>query len=353
MHGWKRLFAKRLPVTWNNVTLGAPVVSENQDLSWQPLGKVFDPEMGPPWMRTHAQVPTPLLDESAGIIRVYFSSRPEHGLSLISYVDIDAENPQHLVHINQMPLLELGKPGTFDEHGIMPSCAVRHEGLVYLYYSGWSRCTTVPYANSTGLAISEDGGRTFRRAGEGPVLAKSLVDPYSATSPFVMHHNGQWRMWYCSGTGWPLVDGKYEHVYDIKEATSEDGIFWRPTGKVALSATDEEEALTRPWLMQFGSQWRMWYCHRRAKNFRDGEGAYQIASASSLDLISWKRFDTEKLNANCNEEAWDAKAHAYPALIQVGTRLLMFYNGNGFGASGFGCAVCDDIDKLRMEDCDA
>lgn len=48
-------------------------------LQWRKLGKVFGPEMGPAWMKSHAQVPTPLHDEATGIIRVYFSSRPEIG----------------------------------------------------------------------------------------------------------------------------------------------------------------------------------------------------------------------------------------------------------------------------------
>jgi predicted GH43/DUF377 family glycosyl hydrolase len=323
--------------------------SDKPALIWRSLGQVFGPQMGPSWMKTHAQVPTPLLDEDAGVIRIYFSARPENGISLTSYVDLDAENPLRVVHVNQAPLLELGKPGSFDEHGIMPSCAVRHDNLVYLYYSGWSRSTTVPYTNSTGLAISADGGHTFRRAGEGPVLAKSLGDPYSATSPFVLHQNGLWRMWYCSGTGWPQVDGKYEHVYDIKEALSDDGVYWRPTGQVVLSATPAEEALTRPWVMQIGSKWRLWYCHRQARDFRDGGGAYRIASAASADLLSWARLGPDGPQPNPDASAWDALALAYPALIKVGSKLLMFYNGNGFGAGGFGVASAE-LERVGRND---
>ncbi|WP_219135514.1 hypothetical protein [Janthinobacterium sp. UMAB-60] len=321
-------------------------------LHWHKLGKVFGPEMGPSWMKTHAQVPTPLLDEAAGLIRVYFSSRPENGVSMMSYVDLDANDPLRILDINQSQLLALGKPGSFDEHGIMPSCAVRHANLVYLYYSGWSRATTVPYTNSTGLAISEDGGRTFRRAGDGPVLAKSLGDPYSATSPFVMQHDGAWRMWYCSGTDWPLVDGKYEHVYDIKEAHSDDGIFWRPSGKVSLPATANEQALTRPWVVQLGANWHLYYCHRNASDFRDGAGAYRIAAATSADLKDWRQLGADGPGsgdfAAQSEPQWDARAQAYPALLRVGSRLLMFYNGNGFGAGGFGVAYAE-LDHLTSK----
>ena len=134
------------------------------------------------------------------------------------------------MRLNQKPILELGKPGTFDEHGIMPSCAIIYDDRVLLYYSGWSRSVSVPYTNATGLAISEDGGETFRKISEGPILAKSIADPYSATSPVVLRKDNTWHMWYCSGTGWLRVRGKYEHVYDIKYAGSRDGVHWQSEG---------------------------------------------------------------------------------------------------------------------------
>lgn len=304
-------------------------------LEWHKIGRVFGPAEGAQWMKSHAQVPTPLVIEKEGVLRVYFSSRPDRGMSLTSYVDLDLADFTKIVKVNQQPLLELGRPGTFDEHGIMPSCAVRTGDLVYLYYSGWSRATSVPYTNSTGLAISEDGGKTFRRAGEGPVLAKSLHDPWSATSPFVMKTGDQWRMWYCAGTGWVQVDGKYEHVYDIKEAVSSDGITWTPLCRSSIPATEGEEALTRPWIMPFGDSWRLWYCHRRSKDFRDGSGAYRISSASSPDLDSWTRIGRDG-PVGAWENTWDSATQAYPALFEFNQKLHMLYNGNDFGADGFG-----------------
>lgn len=286
-------------------------------------------------MKSHAQVPTPLVDEKVGILRVYFSSRPERGQSLTSFVDLDLEDFSRVVHVNPEPLLQPGRPGTFDEHGIMPSCAVRHGDLVYLYYSGWSRATTVPYTNSTGLAISEDGGQTFRRVSEGPILAKSIHDPWSATSPFVMKSAEDWRMWYCSGTGWHHIDGKYEHVYDIKEARSADGVSWEPSGHVAIEATTDEEAITRPWIMPIGDTWRLWYCHRRASQFRDGSGAYRISSAMSSDLSQWTRLGRDGPQRE-NTSGWDSATQAYPSLFTYQQQLYMLYNGNDFGAEGFG-----------------
>ena len=39
---------------------------------------------------------------------------------------------------------------------------------------------------------------------------------------------------------------------------------------------------------------------------------------------------------------WNAATMAYPSVIAVGGRKLMFHNGDGFGKSGIGCAVLED-----------
>ena len=189
-------------------------------MKWQKQGLIFSPKDG--W--SHAQVPTPLVCD--GFIRVYYSSRPEPDLSLTNFVDLDADDPAKILYVNPNPILELGKPGTFDEHGIMPSCAVRRGRQVFLYYSGWSRAVSVPYINTTGLAVSEDGGKTFEKISEGPVLGRGLHDPYSATCPMVLREGATWHMWYGSGSGWIEIGGKYEHTYGIKYAQSDDGITW-------------------------------------------------------------------------------------------------------------------------------
>jgi predicted GH43/DUF377 family glycosyl hydrolase len=306
-------------------------------MQWRKQGLIFAPEGRGGWMKTHAQVPTPLVGE--GYIRVYFSSRPEPTVSLTTFVDLDMDDPGKILRVCETPILPLGKPGTFDEHGIMPSCAIRTGDAVFLYYSGWSRSVSVPYTNSTGLAISDDGGETFKKISDGPILAKSVSDPYSATSPGVLKDNNTWHMWYCSGTNWLKINGKYEHTYDIKHALSGDGIEWRPVGEPSIAQQNGYEALTRPFVAREGVEYHMWFCHRGSQSFRDGSDAYRIGHASSSDLKQWRRDERE----HCLEPSaggWDAKMQAYPAVVRANNRTLMFYNGNDFGAAGFGLAIC-------------
>jgi hypothetical protein len=212
---------------------------------------------------------------------------------------------------------------------------------VYLYYSGWSRAASVPYTNSTGLAISEDNGRTFKKVSEGPILAKSLHDPYSATSPCVLKNADGWHMWYCSGIGWLKIGEKYEHIYDIKYARSQDGILWTPTGDVAIGAIREDDALTRPYIIYSDNLYQMWFCYRGSRDFRDGIDAYRIGYAHSRDLKSWQR-DDARAGISPSQNGWDSKMIAYPSILVRKDQIYMFYNGNDFGADGFGYSVLED-----------
>ena len=305
-------------------------------MQWVKGGLVFSPGDG--WMKSHAQVPTPLVGD--GFIRVYFSSRPDPQTSLTTFVDLDADDPAKVLRVNPMPILELGGRGAFDEHGIMPASAVRDGDNVYLYYSGWSRATSVPYVNTTGLAVSTDGGATFEKVGGGPVLGLSDRDPFSATSPGVLKEGDSWHMWYCSGTGWLEVDGKQVQTYDIKHARSNDGIEWQPTGQIAVPQRSEYEALTRAYVVRRADGYHMWFCYRGSHDFRDGSDAYRIGYAYSDDLEVWHR-DDECAGIGVSAEGWDSRMLAYPAVVNDGHTYL-FYNGNGFGAAGFGFASWSD-----------
>jgi predicted GH43/DUF377 family glycosyl hydrolase len=311
-------------------------------MKWQKHGLIFAPNGAGGWMKSHAQVPTPLVSEE--FIRVYFSSRPESNLSLTTFADLDLQDPGRILRLNPTPILELGKPGTFDEHGIMPSCAVRNGSQVYLYYSGWSRGASVPYTNSTGLAVSDDGGQTFKKISDGPILGKSTHDPFSATSPVVLKEEEGWHMWYCSGTGWLEIAGKFEHTYDIKYAHSKDGIVWEPSAAPVIPQRTEHEAITRPYVVKSQDGYDMWFCYRGSHNFRDGEDAYRIGYAHSTDLQQWRRED-DRVGIDTSETGWDSKMIAYPAVVKASGRTLMFYNGNGFGVDGFGYAMLAEDDS--------
>lgn len=305
-------------------------------MKWLKKGLIFRPEMGEDWMVSHAQVPTALVLEDR--VRVYFSSRPERTLSLTSYVDLDKQDLSTVLYINPEPILKTGRPGTFDEHGIMPGSIVKKGDTICLYYSGWSQGVSVPYSNYTGLAISEDRGTTFSKVFEGPVIDRTKTELYSATSPCVYLSNDSWRMWYSSGTHWLEIDGKLEHTYEIKLATSVDGYNWTQTDKTIIAQRDEFEAITRPAVIKHDDTYHMWFSFRGSIGFRiNSNESYRLGYAFSDNLDVWSRRD-ELAGISLSDAGWDSKMIAYPNIVKIDDRVIMFYNGNNFGEDGFGYA---------------
>lgn len=304
---------------------------------WSKKGKIFEASGQHGWMNSHAQVPT-VWKKDAQTLRIFFSTRPEPGLSMTTFIDVSAEKPSEVLYVHDRPILELGKAGAFDEHGIMPSCVMEVGTRLFMYYSGWSRCTDVPYRNFTGLAVSEDG-TNFTRISEQPILTATAAEPYSATSPYMLFDRGTWHSWYCSGTAWRAVEGKLEHQYDLKLARSDDGIVWHQPGLVAIACGHDSEALTRPTVIKANDRYHMWFCYRGISDFRNGKRSYRIGYAHSSDLEHWTRDDAQA-GIDVSDSGWDSLMLAYPYVIHHDDRLLMFYNGNGFGAEGMGYAEC-------------
>jgi hypothetical protein len=141
-------------------------------------------------------------------------------------------------------------------------------------------------------------------------------------------------MWYLSCIGWDIVSGKPRHRYHIKYAESKDGIHWQREGIVCIDfASPDEYAISRPSVIKDGDRYKMWYSYR-------GEH-YRIGYAESDDGINWRRMD-DVHGLEVSPQGWDSEMVEYPYIFDhYGTR-YMLYNGNGYGKSGFGCAVFID-----------
>jgi len=191
-----------------------------------------------------------------------------------------------------------------------------------------------------GLARSVDGGLTFERVFEGPVVDRTPLEPYMTMAPNLLQAEGGWTMWYGSGTGWVEIDGKFEPTYQIKLAYSDDGIAWRQTNHTCIPKLDPLEANTRPSVMRTAEGYEMWFCYRNSRNYRDGEGSYRLGYATSADGKTWERRpDPEGLMPTGS--GWNSVTMAYPSVIAADGRKIMFHNGDGFGKSGVGCAVLE------------
>jgi hypothetical protein len=291
---------------------------------WAPPGKVG-------WGRSHAALPT--LDPIDGNRHwLYFSSRDESGRSLIGRVEVELRDGRiEIGRFDPDPVIGLGKLGTFDDSGVTNSWIVADGERRLLYYSGWSLGVTVPFYFYAGLAISEDGGRTFQRHSEAPILERDDVDPYLTASPCVLRDDGRWRMWYVSGTGWAKANGELIHRYHIKYAESRDGLAWDRPGIVCIDyAAAGEYAISRPCVVRTNGVYRMWFAARGA--------SYRMGYAESDDGLEWRR-DDRRAGLEVSSEGWDTEMVCYPFVRSHGDHCYMLYNGNGYGRTGIGYAV--------------
>lgn len=315
-------------------------------MKWIKKGLIFDPSKHtlPGGCNIFAQSPqTLVLDDR---VRIYFSTRKKDEitgkyLSHIAFADFD-KSLKNVLQVSSENVIELGGLGSFDEHGIFPINIVKHGDKILAYTCGWSRRVSVSVETSTGLAVSDDGGLTFKKMGTGPVLTSSLREPFLVGDSFVQYYNGIFHMWYIFGQRWKNAAGNEPpaRVYKIAHAISDDGIHWmKEEGKQIIpDVLNEDECQALPTVTKIGSRYHMYFCFRQATDFRTNPSrGYRLGYAWSDDLVNWKRDDAHAGIA-VSESGWDADMMCYPHIFQCDGKVYLLYNGNEFGKHGFGMA---------------
>ena len=309
-------------------------------IAWKKLGLIFQPRIEAYWMRSHAQLPTPVMLDG-GRCRVFFAGRDGRQRSHAGWFDVHLDDPAQILETSPDPVLTPGKPGFFDGDGIYVASAVRtNADKLQLYTIGWNAGSKPPmFYAGIGVAESLDGGRTCRKLGQAPIMGRSEHDPCLVTAPVVLRDAGEWKMWYVSGIEWEKTETGLQSHYHIKYAHSADGLAWERAGQVCVACNAPDETnISRFWVLREGRIYHAWYGYHR------GAG-YRIGYATSLDGLAWQRRDDEA-GIEVSASGWDSEAIAYPAVVRYNGRLFMFYNGNGFGRDGIGLAIADNLDVV-------
>jgi hypothetical protein len=301
-------------------------------VKWIKKGLVFSPEGQHEWVTTHAMLP--VADRIEGdLFRIYFSGRDPQNRSLTGYVVIDINHPGKILELSSKPVLGLGSLGAFDDNGVSPTWLVNHAGMKYLYYFGWNKGSLVRAAEVSGLAISSDGGKTFQRHSRAPVIDRTDREPYQIlVISCILIENGIWRMWYDSADEWqtPALPR-----YNIKYADSNDGIHWVRNGIVSVDYKSRDESrVSRASVLKEGSVYKMWHCYAMAS------GGYRMGYAESENGLQFRRMD-DRVGIDTSKSGWDSEMVCYPHVFVHKEQKIMLYCGNGYGRTGFGCAVLE------------
>ena len=297
---------------------------EKKGLIYSPCGEHW-------WEIDSFMTPTALL-LSDDIIRIWGGVRDANGISRIKYIDVSARNPSEIVHVSDKVALDIGNAGCFDDNGMILGDVLKVEDKLYMYYVGFQHVDKVKFCAFSGLAISNDMGKSFMRYSEVPVMDRSRQGRYGRCIHNVIHEDGIFKVYYTIINGWKRIGDKSYPKYNIWYCESVDGIHFIDEDRcLCVDVNEYEYRIGKPRVYHTDQGYEMLYTRDTL------EKEYIIGNAVSLDGKLWSRKDNiTGLDKSCT--GWDSEMACYAMLLETPYKTYAFYSGNDMGRTGVGYA---------------
>lgn len=218
------------------------------------------------------------------------------------------------------PVLDVGKPGQWDDKGCGCFSITDVGGRLHLYYMGAGT------KNSWRIGLATSGnGVNWQRSKSNPVLPQGPAgswDSNAVTMPYVLNDGGQLTMIY-SGSGKGEGFGR---------ATSADGVDWKRYGTAPVMRGIGGSM--DPCIRRFAGRYVMWYVGQQGKSFR-------VFQATSADGITWTK-NVQPVLPLGKKGDYDETSHAGPVVLKVGDRYYMFHLGGSSRGWKIGVAHSED-----------
>ena len=228
-----------------------------------------------------------------------------------------------------------------------------------LYFTAWGERADGKLPNTTGVAVSEDGGNNWRYHAEHPVI--SLDRPYDTEgtgSIWIIYENDRFRMYYTAiGKYFTRPEGVTTGHGDtipeigIAYAESKNGIIWeKPFDHLIIAprrfaVTPYEYICSKPCVIRNPEGYVMW-----VNTFGT---AYRVHRLTSKDGINWqwaKRIGPDGELGVGDAGSFDDQQRSYPTVIDSDGTLECWFTGNQFGATGMGYALAPGEGSPRCAD---
>jgi predicted GH43/DUF377 family glycosyl hydrolase len=351
--------------------------------SWVKRGVLLKPGFAGPQSSKLVSCPS-VVKLPDGRLRMYFWAAdgvpPWHGRHVILAAEADPQNPFVWKLLSARPLVEPDASGNIRDRGVsFPFVLARDDGPWLMYYGTWG--TWAPpeeISNRTGLAISDDKGITWRVVKETaiPLGKKGSYDGgLTGSVSIVRDAPNLYRMWYTAGERYVHFGERNRGIVHVGYATSTDGINWNKAKEPALwarvGAVDPYEAvLGKPNVLKVDGVYHMWFSvYAMPRGAKPSDPSEKYQPAKDADRSDWQRITSEELGyhieyaRSTDGEHWerrfdqpvmtlspgefDSKNQSYPMVIDMGSRLWMFYVGNEFGSTGIGLATLEKSELNR------
>ncbi|MGH9722499.1 MAG: hypothetical protein ACRD8O_19995 [Bryobacteraceae bacterium] len=204
-------------------------------------------------------------------------------------------------------MITRGPAGEWDSVDVLNPSVVRHEGVLYNFYSGYDGRSW-----HTGLATSSDG-ITWRKAGK--VLSPDNGG-YIASNGSALYSRKEWLYWYHSGSRDRPVIGL---------ARSRDGRVWTKAPAPVLEpgprGSWDERGVADPYVIEAGDWYFLYYLGQdRARRQR-------LGVAQSRDGVTWEKLRKNPVLELGEPGAFDENGLGEAAVWPCGGEYCMLYTG--------------------------
>lgn len=303
---------------------------------WKKLGRIYVPQANGQHPKLLSHAANPLALHIAGdVYRIFFSARDVQNRSSVGGVDIDIVQ-RKVITEHYSPFFEHGPSGSFYSDGVSIGNCYEANGILYMLFMGWQNPASGHWRGDIGrLIVSQE--LSLQLEGKKPFMGSDSTDPISLSYPWVQARpSGGFDMWYGSTLTWDAGNGEMLHV--IQHARSDNGSNWCRMGLAVPYRLGVAQAFSRPTVIfNDAGFFEMWF------SFRSGSGEkYRIGYARSENGIDWT-IDLNSAGITVSPSGWDSEMIEYPFVFDHYGARYMLYNGNGYGKTGFGLAILDDL----------
>ena len=272
--------------------------------------------------------------------RMYYCGRRGSG---IGFAEASADEPTVWKEHPTSPVL---KPRTDNWEGNLlnqPRVVKVTESHWRMYYTGWG-FKGLGTSWAMGLAESHDGGPTWQRVQDEPILDRGdrdSPDGAGACVPMVVRVGDRWRMWYTAGQ----YSQRGNLNIHLCLAESDDGVTWtkhegNPVFGDSFTEKEKRNVTSRCYVRLEDGVYQMWYSWAKPR--------YRIHYAESLDGIHWERGPVAPVLAPSAKPSWDDQIVEYPEIQRYNGTWRMWFCGNGYGSVGYAEGTSETSLDLRL-----